>query len=88
MAEFCLECWNKINGTNDSAGKYILSDDLELCEECGNYRRVIIVARSAYYMYKFRYILFPFVMTGRLLYILWCILLLPNLLIRDHHKNS
>lgn len=23
MAEFCLECWNELNGTNDSEKEYI-----------------------------------------------------------------
>ena len=45
MAEFCLDCWNKINETNDSKWRYILSWNKELCEECGQYRRVIVVER-------------------------------------------
>ena len=45
MAEFCLDCWNKINHINDKKGKYILSYDLELCEGCGEYKRVIIAEK-------------------------------------------
>ncbi len=45
MAEFCLDCWNKVNGTKDSKLRYVLSDELELCEECGQYRKVIVVER-------------------------------------------
>ena len=45
MAEFCLECWNKINETKDSKWRYILSLHKDLCEECGQYKRVIIVER-------------------------------------------
>ncbi len=45
MAEFCLECWNKINNTHDSKRRYILSWDRELCEECGQHKRVIVVER-------------------------------------------
>lgn len=45
MAEFCLDCWNKINKTNDSKWRYALSWDKDLCEECGQYKRVIIVER-------------------------------------------
>ena len=45
MAEFCLDCWNKINETHDSKWRYVLSWDKELCEECGQYRRVIVVER-------------------------------------------
>ena len=45
MAEFCLDCWNKINETHDSKWRYAFSRDKDLCEECGRYKRVIVVER-------------------------------------------
>ena len=45
MAEFCLDCWNKINETHNSKWRYVLSWNKELCEECGQYKRIIIVER-------------------------------------------
>ena len=30
MAEFCLDCWNRIMGTKDPPGKYILSREPDL----------------------------------------------------------
>lgn len=45
MAEFCLDCWNKINETRDSKWRYVFSWNSDLCEECGQYKRVIIVER-------------------------------------------
>ena len=45
MAEFCLDCWNKINETKDSKWRYALSWNRELCEECGEYKRVIVTER-------------------------------------------
>lgn len=45
MAEFCLDCWNKINETRGSKLRYILSIDRELCEECGEYKQIIIIER-------------------------------------------
>jgi len=45
MAEFCLDCWNKINETQDSKWRYLLSIGKELCEECGEFKRVIITER-------------------------------------------
>ena len=45
MAEFCLECLNKLNKTNDSKWRYVLSWEKDLCEECGQYKRVVIVER-------------------------------------------
>lgn len=46
MAEFCLDCWNKLNDTNDSKRRYILSREEDLCEECGQYKPVIVAERS------------------------------------------
>ena len=45
MAEFCIDCWNKINETNDSKWRYARSWEKERCEECGQYVRVIVVER-------------------------------------------
>lgn len=28
MAEFCLECWNKINGTENPESKYVMSKEV------------------------------------------------------------
>ena len=46
MAEICLECWNKLTSSNHTEKDYVLSDDLYLCENCEEYKRVIIVERS------------------------------------------
>lgn len=49
MSEFCLNCWNQINQTNDPRIKYVFSDTPELCEGCGQLRPVIIAKRTYYY---------------------------------------
>ena len=43
MAEFCLDCWNKMNGTRHSKRKYVLSKDLDFCEGCGEFKHVVIM---------------------------------------------
>ena len=48
MAEFCLDCWNQIMGSNDPPGKYILSREPELCEECREWKPVIIRVKRRY----------------------------------------
>lgn len=48
MSEFCLDCWNKMMNTNDTEKKLILSKDLDLCEECGQYKRVVVAVRKWY----------------------------------------
>ena len=45
MAEFCLKCWNEINGTDDPPGKYVMSEEENLCEGCGEMKRVIVTER-------------------------------------------
>lgn len=77
MAEFCVECWNKISGNNHKPRKYILSKELCLCEECGEYRRIILNERKYYYLYKFRFIILIFRIITFPLYLLWRILLIP-----------
>lgn len=52
MSEICLECWNKINGTEDTESKYVLSDNLELCEECRELKHIIVAERSLFNFYK------------------------------------
>ncbi len=42
MAEFCLECLNKMNQMNLSEKDVVLSDDLDLCESCGEMKYVVI----------------------------------------------
>lgn len=48
MAEFCVDCWNKLCKTTDPAKKFILSWELELCEECGEMKQVIVTVRRRY----------------------------------------
>ncbi len=48
MAEFCVDCWNKIMETNDPPRKFHLSRELELCEECGQWKRVIVTEKLRY----------------------------------------
>lgn len=46
MAEFCLECWNKINGTNNPESMYVMSDELGFCEECGEIKSVVVMEKN------------------------------------------
>lgn len=71
MAEFCLDCWNKMNEREDSEKKYILSKDFDLCEGCGEWKPVIIMERKAYYIHKFRYFILPFRVICNVLYLLF-----------------
>ena len=48
MAEFCPECWNKINGVQNPPEAYVLSWEYDLCEGCGKIRRTVIKKRKHY----------------------------------------
>ena len=60
MADFCLDCLNKLDNTNHSAKRFILSDYTDLCEGCGCYKTIVTMERKYYYLRKFRYVLLPF----------------------------
>lgn len=83
MADFCLDCWNKINGTNYTEKQYIISEELGFCEECQKITNVIVAERWSYYLYKFRFVILPFK-------IIWRILILPYLIYKyiKHTKNK
>lgn len=55
MAEFCLDCWNKMNHTHETERDWILSDELDLCEGCGEFRRVIVYERTFKLLYDLRH---------------------------------
>ena len=46
MAEFCLDCWNKLNGTDYTKWDVKLSWGRDFCAECGEYKRVVVVMRD------------------------------------------
>ena len=48
MAEFCLDCWNKIMETNDPKRKYVLSRKPDFCEECGQWKPVFIRVKKRF----------------------------------------
>lgn len=45
MAEFCLDCWNELNGCNSREGDVTLSFGLDFCEGCGEWKPVVISLR-------------------------------------------
>lgn len=59
MAEYCAECWDKINGYEGKSNKYIVSKHLELCEGCGKYKYVIITERKNFIYGILRSVFFP-----------------------------
>ena len=42
MAEFCLECYNKINNTDYKKKDVVVSSFPELCEGCGECKKIVI----------------------------------------------
>ncbi len=47
MAEFCEECMKKYLEIPNARVKYILSDNAELCEGCGQMRRIVVTRRES-----------------------------------------
>ena len=46
MAEFCLKCFNRMNGYRLTEDDVRLSDELDLCEGCGRMKRVVETLRG------------------------------------------
>ena len=58
MAEFCLDCWNKLNKKDFTEKDYVLSRELDLCEECGQWKPVIVRVRRFPALYTLRVALY------------------------------
>lgn len=48
MAEFCIDCLNKITALNWSPEKYLISKEPGLCEECGELKPIVIRVNRRY----------------------------------------
>ena len=88
MAEFCLKCFNKINETNDDENKYIMSEYLDVCEECGEWKRVVVCTRRTYYIHKYRFIIFPFKVIFLIFYIMWRLFIIPYTMYKTVKSNK
>lgn len=55
MAGFCVDCWNKLMDTNLSPKKFILSKELDRCEECGKCKPVIVSIKRMYLLHEWFY---------------------------------
>lgn len=86
MAEFCLECWKRMNRIKDDKRKYILSKDLDLCEGCGEWKYVIIAENTYYYDYKTICLTLPFRMIFEIICLIWRLLTLP--FVHNKSKNK
>jgi len=42
MAEFCLDCWNKLNHTHLTEKDVTLSDEYEYCEGCMEMKTTVV----------------------------------------------
>lgn len=87
MAEFCLECWKKLNEATDDKN-YILSKDLDFCEGCGEWKPVVVTERRFYYHRQFNRIIFPFFLLFKIIYVLWRLLILPYLIFKYIRLNK
>lgn len=56
MAEFGADCWNKLHHTEYPRYEFILTYRRELCEGCGEYKRVVVEKTPTYY-YDTRFVL-------------------------------
>lgn len=48
MSEICLDCYNEIMKANDTKRKFIITRKPDLCEECRQFKPVIIRVKTRY----------------------------------------
>lgn len=46
MAEFCLECLRRVDGVNHDEDDFVYSEELELCEGCGEMKHIVVKYRE------------------------------------------
>ena len=47
MAEFCLTCWNQLNGTHYTEADLVIDhEELDICEGCGKWMPCIVKERG------------------------------------------
>lgn len=50
MAEFCLDCWNRISDSEYSPRCFYFSKEPDLCEACRKWKPVIVRFKRRYLM--------------------------------------
>lgn len=58
MAEFCLDCWNKMEHTHYTEREVVLTKGPDLCEGCAQWRRVIVGMREHPALYDLKRLFF------------------------------
>lgn len=53
MAEFCFDCLNKMNDSNYTEKDVQVSENLDLCEGCGEYKHVVIAIKAKRSIFDF-----------------------------------
>ncbi len=77
MSEICFECLNEELGGGEQQENYVISKHLDLCEHCGEYKRVVIARRDLYY-----YILKFKLITYLIIFLFFPLILIITLIIR------
>lgn len=83
MAEFCIDCWNEMLGTNYKQSRFIVSHRPQLCEGCNEYKRCIVVEKRTFFINILKYVFFPIYILLNILYFILRFIMLPYLIIKD-----
>lgn len=82
MAEYCLDCFNHLNQSNENEHKYIISKYPELCEGCGKMKPIVIAKRGNVLLSIFCYLTLP------IRIVRYAIYFLSGLMISNHDKSN
>ncbi len=57
MAEFCIDCLNKISNTHYKEKDFIMSENLEFCDECCDFKHIVITRKKSFKKHGFSFLI-------------------------------
>lgn len=87
MADFCFDCYRKLEHFRGPAWLLVFSEDCELCEGCGKYKQVVITHRIYRYLRFLNFFLFPVKLPFYILGFLLRLFMLPITLYKEKKRR-
>ena len=60
MAEFCVDCWNKIFDTQYAEKWLVMSKEKTICEDCQQMKFYVVTTKADRWKRRLYWLIFPF----------------------------
>ena len=88
MEEICLDCLKKTHPYDEPVWGYRLTRELELCEGCGEYKRLVIDDYGWAWLWQRAQIYFWLIVAMCLFFFIRWLILLPFRAYRNHKRKK